>query len=127
MLLAAILLAACAGTGGGSGSTVAKRAMERWEAVLAADFDTAYNYYSPGFRSSQSRGDFELSQRLRKVQFSNAEFQSEECTENVCLLNFKVSYTIASPVPGIDTWKGNQSLDEKWIRTGGQWWYFPED
>lgn len=127
LIVPALFLVACASTGSGSGGPVVKRATERWDAVLAHDWDTAYEYYSPGYRSSQSRGDFELSMRLRKVQFSGVEYQEQECAENVCSLNFKVFYTIASPVPGIETWKGNSSMDEKWIKTDGQWWYFPED
>lgn len=136
LLFSATFLFACASTGGGSGESrssastggpVAERAIERWEAILAPDFDTAYGYYSPGYRSSKSRGDFELSMRLRKVQFTGAEYQDQECTENACTLTFKTFYNIASPVPGIDTWQGNTLTDEKWIRVDGEWWYFPED
>lgn len=127
VLLPTLFLFACATTGGGSGGPVVKRAMERWDALLAHDYDTAYEFFSPGYRSSHSRSDFELNMRLRKVQFTNAEFVQQDCTENSCTLNFKVYYTIASPVPGIETWNGNTSIDQKWIMTEGQWWYFPEE
>ena len=130
LALAAVILGGCASTGGGSKKArgpVVDRAEARWEALLAQDFDSAYEYYSPGFRSSTSRGDFELGQRLRKVQFTDAEYEDQDCSENRCTLSFKMFYTIASPVPGVDTWNGNDVLEETWIRTEGQWWFLPED
>ncbi|HKJ18049.1 MAG TPA: hypothetical protein VJ984_11910 [Xanthomonadales bacterium] len=128
LILPVVLLTACATTGGGSGGgPVAKRAQDRWDAVLANDFETAYQYYSPGFRSSQTRGDFELSMRLRKVQFRNADYQDQSCEEDVCTLKFSVGYQIASPVPGLETWESKTTLEEKWVRTQGEWWYYPED
>lgn len=128
-VLAATVMAGCASTGGGpgSGSSVVDRAEKRWAALLAGDYATAYNYYSPGFRSSQSVSDFELAMRLRKVQFSEVAYQSQQCDENRCDLKFEVGYRAASPVPGIDVWKGKASLDETWIRTDGQWWYLPDN
>ncbi len=128
LLVPILLLTACATTGGGSGSgNVVKRAEERWDAVLANDFETAYEYYSPGFRSSQSRGDYELSMRLRKVQFRDAEYEDQSCDVDVCTLKFRVGYKIASPVPGLETWESKTTLEEKWVRTQGEWWYYPDN
>jgi hypothetical protein len=127
VMLVALLLTACATTGGGGGGNVADRAQARWDALLAGDFETAYGYYTPGFRSSHSVADFELSQRLRKVQFRGAEYVDQECDGDTCTLKFSVDYHIASPVPGLDEWKSKTTLDEQWVRTQGQWWYFPND
>lgn len=126
-MLVALLLTACATTGGGGGGNVVDRAEARWDALLAGDFETAYGYYSPGFRSSHSVADFELSQRLRKVQFRGAEYVEQQCEGDACTLKFKVDYHIASPVPGLDEWKSKATLEEQWVRTQGQWWYFPND
>lgn len=128
LLLPMLLLVACATTGGGgSGGPVVKRAQERWDAVLARDYETAYEFYSPGFRSSQSRGDYELNMRLRKIQFVDAEYQDQECQDEACTLKFKIKYHIASPVPGLETWESNTTLDETWVRTQGEWWYLPDE
>ncbi len=125
--LGAVFLAGCATTsGGGGGGTLGKRAQERWDALLAGDFDTAYEYYSPGFRSSHSRGDFEVMMRLRKVQFTNAKYTDQDCEGDRCTVSFDVGYRIASPVPGLDTWESTQKLEETWIRTQGQWWFLPD-
>lgn len=125
--IAAVFLAACATTGGGGGGDVVKRAEARWEAVLAGDFERAYQYYSPGYRSSHSPGDFELSMRLRKVQFRGARFVDHACEGDRCDLKFEVKYFVASPVPGLDKWESKTTLDETWIRTQGEWWYLPDE
>lgn len=133
LLVPMLLVSACATTGGGATSgaknagPVVKRAEERWDAVLANDFEKAYEYYSPGFRSSQTRGEFELAMRLRKVQFSDAVYQEQSCETDVCTLKFRVGYQIASPVPGLETWESKTTLEEKWVRTQGQWWYYPDN
>ena len=123
-LVFAFLFSACATTG--PSSTVAKRAQDRWDALLAGDFENAYQYYSPGFRSSTSRGDFEVGMRLRKVQYSGATYAGENCEEDRCVLKFNVQYQVASPVPGLDKWESKTMLDETWVRTQGQWWYVPD-
>lgn len=127
--LAAVFMAGCASTGGGSGGTSAlvERAEARWDAVLGGDFERAYQYYSPGYRSSHTRGDFEVTMRLRKVQYREAEYAEHACEGDRCDLKFNVKYRIASPVPGLDKWEGNTIIDETWIRTGDEWWYLPED
>lgn len=125
--LAAVFLAACATTGGGGGGDVVKRAEARWDAVLAGDFESAYQYYSPGYRSSHSPGDFELSMRLRKVQFRDARYAEHACDGDRCNLKIEVKYHVASPVPGLDKWDSKTTIDETWIRTQDEWWYLPED
>lgn len=127
LVLAITLTAGCATTGGGGSSSVVKRAEARWEALLAGEFENAYQYYSPGYRSSHSLGDFELEMRLRKVHFSGADFVEEQCEAERCNLKFNVKYRVASPVPGIDTWESKSVLDETWVRTRNEWWYLPDD
>ena len=131
LVLATILfLTSCAttgGGGGGKGGAVVDRAQARWDALLAGDFQTAYGYYSPGYRSSHTLGDFELSMRLRKVQFRGAELVDHECESDACTVKFKVQYHIASPVPGLENWDSRTTLNEKWVRTEGQWWFLPVD
>jgi len=126
-LVSAALCAACATTIGGGGDAVVDRAKMRWQALLTGDFQSAYSYYSPGYRSSKTVGDFELSMKLRKVQFRDAEYLEHECEGDSCTLKFNVKYHISSPVPGLDTWESKTVLDERWVRTQGQWWYFPDD
>jgi len=125
-LLSASLLAACASTGSGGGSVVS-RAEARWDAIIAGDYNTAYQYYTPGYRSSHTPGDFEVTMRLRKVHIREARYLDQDCDETVCTVSFETKYHVASPVPGLDAWTSTTKIEEKWVKTQGKWWYFPED
>ena len=121
------MLAACATTGSGGGGTVVSRAEARWNAIIAGDYSTAYQYYTPGYRSSHTPGDFEVAMRLRKVQIREVKFLEDNCEASVCTLKFETKYHVTSPVPGLDAWTSSTKIEEKWVKTGGNWWYFPED
>ena len=59
LLLLASLASGCVTTAVAP-TDVKQRAQARWDAVLSGDYDTAYSLYSPGYRSSHSRTDFEI-------------------------------------------------------------------
>lgn len=121
-----LMLIGCAGTGGEKEHPVEDRAQQRWDALLSKDFDTAYSFYTPGYRSANSRADLEISYRTRKVAILGAEVQSSECTAEACTVTTMVQYRVGSPVPGVSTWESGSSVQERWVRTEGKWWYVPE-
>lgn len=120
-----LLLAACATTPPGA-SPVESRAQARWDAVISGDYPSAYALYSPGFRSSTSAVDFEISMRMRRVNWISAQVQSAECTASACTVEVKVGYRVAAPVPGMTRWENSQVVHERWVMTEGQWWFLPE-
>lgn len=120
------LLTACAGTGSTKKNPVEERAQQRWDALLAGDFDTAYSLYSPGYRSANSRVDFEISQRSRKVAILAAIVDGSECDADACTVTSQVQYRVGSPVPGVSKWESSSKVQERWVRTEGKWWYVPE-
>ena len=126
VLLLATLVSACATTQT-SKSDIKQRAQARWDAVLTGDYDTAYSFYSPGYRSSHSRVDFEIALRVRRVRWNSAEVQESSCDADVCKVVTRVGYTVAGAVPGVPVWKNKKDIKESWVRTQGQWWYLPED
>jgi hypothetical protein len=125
-LLLAALVAACASSQSAA-SDVRQRAQARWDAVLAGDYDTAYGLYSPGYRSSHSRVDFEIEQRMRRVKWSSAEVQESSCEADVCTVVTRIGYQVAGAVPGLSQWQSEKDVKERWLRTDGQWWYLPEE
>ena len=130
MLLLVFLLSACATTTTTTPSTdelVKERAEARWEALLSRDYASAYSFYSPGYRSTASVTDFEIEIRLRRVRWTTAEYLKHDCNENTCSVRFRVGYRVSSPVPGVDTWDGYDVITDKWVKTGGEWWYLPPE
>ena len=126
VLLAVMLLSACATTPASPEDIVKERAQARWDALLNGDFATAYSYLSPGYRSATTVVDFEIGMRMRKIQYRTAEFQGHSCEKNVCTVRFKVGYQVAKPVPGMAEWKSDSIVSEQWIKSDGEWWFLPQ-
>ena len=127
ILLAAMLLSACATTSSVSPEEIVKeRAQARWDALLTGDFATAYSYLSPGYRSANTVVDYEIGIRVRKVQYRTAEYQGHSCEKNLCTVHFKVGYRVARPVPGMDNWESYSTVSEQWIESNGEWWFLPQ-
>lgn len=121
----AALLAACA-TAPESQGDIASRAQARWDALLAEEFDVAYGFLSPGYRSSVSRSQYQRSILLQKVRWASADYRSSECDENRCTVTVSVDYLLVNPVPGLSRYRGTKEIEERWIRADGQWWYVPD-
>lgn len=129
LLSASLLMSACAGSAAktdSNESSVEFRAQKRWAAMLDGDFDKAYVYYSPGYRSAETVFDLASRARSRRVNWTSAEYQEHNCQENTCTVKFMIGYKVMKPVPGLDEYEYNSALEEKWVKTEGQWWYLAE-
>ena len=104
---------------------VVERAKARWEAVLARDAETAYTYYSPGYRSTTSVVDYMFKERSRRVKWVSAEYVSHNCTENACKITFKTGFKVNKALPGMDEYTGYDDFEESWVRTQDEWWFVP--
>ena len=127
VLVCSMLLGACASTGTAKKHPVEERAQQRLDALLLPDFDTAYSLYSPGYRSANSRVDFEISQRVRKIAITQAEVVSSECSADTCTVTAMVGYRVGAAVPGVSKWESATQVQERWVRTDGNWWYVPDN
>jgi hypothetical protein len=126
VLLAVMLLSACAATPASTEDVIKERAQARWDALLDGDFATAYSYFSPGYRSTITVVDFEIGVRMRKVRYRTAEYLGHSCENDVCTVQIKVGYLVARPVPGLDNWESESMLSEQWINSDGEWWFLPQ-
>jgi hypothetical protein len=125
-MVAGVFLTACATAPENTENSIAERAQDRWEALLAGDYETAYAFYSPGYRSTKSVVDFAIGVRSRRVRWTSAEYMEHSCLENSCTVLFNVGFTVNRPVPGMKKFEGSNTVEEKWVKTEGQWWYFPK-
>jgi hypothetical protein len=126
LMVAGVFLTACATAPENTENSIEERAQDRWDALLAGDYETAYRYFSPGYRSSVSVVDFEIMVRTRRVRWVTAEYMEQSCEESACTVKFKIGFKVARPVLGMPEWKGYDTVDEKWVKTKGQWWYLPK-
>lgn len=122
----ALVLSGCATAPRGEDALVVERAQARWDAVVAGDLETAYAYYTPGYRSTHSVIDYALKVRTARVKWTSAEYLRHDCAEDRCTVVFSLDYRVAAPVPGMKVWDSKSTVEDTWVRTRGEWWYLPE-
>ena len=105
---------------------IENRAQARWDALLSGDLETAYGYFSPGYRSSVSLIDYGVELRMRRVHWTSATYKEHSCENKTCDVKFLVGYKIVRALPGVPTFESQSTVDERWIQTDGQWWYLPQ-
>jgi len=121
--LALMILSACAASPQSREDEIRQRAQARWDALLEKDYETAYSYASPGYRSTMSVVDFEIEIRSRRVQYQSAEYKEQSCDEQTCSVTMLIGFKVVKPVIGLDVWESTSAIKEQWIQTGGEWWY----
>lgn len=127
MCVLAVLLTACAAAPASQPQSLAERAQARWDALLAQDFEKAYQFLTPGTRSSISMIDYTVAFRLRRVQYNSARYLDEECLDNACTVRMNMGYTLHNALRGVPEFKGKSTIKEKWVRVDGNWWFLPEN
>lgn len=126
---AAALLVALAGcTNKDATADVEKRAMERWNLLIAHQAEKAYDYLSPGTRETQTRESYAAAMNSRPVQWTAAKFNRKECDADRCKLYIDVSYSLAMPGAGaIGKAIGSTSTQsETWVRVKDDWYFLPK-
>ena len=125
-LLSLGLLAACdQGDGSAMPAGVEDRAQARWDALGEGDWKAAYQYLSPGYRSSVSEDTYRLRLLNQRVRWTGGEVTSSDCGETACTVNVAVTYEIARPFDGVNEMSSTRRTQESWVRSDGHWWYLP--
>ena len=120
-----LLLSACA-TMTSPEQAVTARANARINLVIAGEILKAYDYLSPGYRSSVSPEAYLADMVSRRITWTKSEQLGTTCTENRCIVRIKVDYRVISPVPGVRKFELFDTFEENWVNTRGQWWYVPK-
>ena len=128
LVLSAILalFTACATTAPTS-ETVGERAAARWQALLSEDFASAYEYLSPGYRSSVSIAQYQRTLLLTKVRWTGAKYIESDCEETICNVKISMEFTIYGAVPGVKSFDSRQTIEESWVLINGNWYHVPNN
>ena len=130
-LLLPLALAAC---GGGAAvkapandSALEKRSVERWSLLIAHKADKAYDYLSPGTRSTETREKYAADMNNRPVHWQSVTYVDRKCDDpDACTLQMQATYSVnMSARMGQDV-QSATLVWERWIRVNGQWYYLPE-
>ena len=120
----ALLLSACATTSQKT-DDIEARATQRWNLVLTGDLAGAYEYLSPGYRSSVSSEQYQRSILLNKVKWKDARYIESNCTETVCKVKISIDYALYGALPGVKSFEGTQAVEESWVLSDGNWYFVP--
>jgi hypothetical protein len=99
---------------------VAERAQARWNALLAGDWETAYDFASPAYRGLVDVPGFRA--RLGgQASWLGATVRDVQCRDEVCEAVVRLKFMSPPPIIG-----GELETDykEKWINADGEWWIF---
>lgn len=103
---------------------------QRWAAVASQDYETAYGYFSPGYRETESLDSYRLrmaSARLN-VQWKEGAFESQQCSdEQVCEVKVNILYEYSFPKRSMGGMEVNTSMTENWINLDGKWYLVPKN
>jgi hypothetical protein len=125
LLCSLLLLSACASITQPKAPTLEERVTARWSALLSDDLAGAYEFLSPGYRSSVSSVQYQRSILLQRVQWTDAKYRSSECTETTCNVSVLLDYRIVGALPGVKSFKGKKDVKESWVKVEDMWYLVP--
>ncbi len=120
-----LLLSACVTTAQKEDS-IEKRAQARWDTLLSDDLAGAYEFLSPGFRSSVTSVQYQRSLLLKRVKWTGARYIESDCIDTTCKVKISLDYIVYGAVPGVKSFKGTQSILESWVLIDGNWYLVPK-
>lgn len=102
---------------------IAERAEARWKALIKGDFDAAYLYATPEYRSvfsvQQFRGRFGSAVAWKLARVASVEYDRS----NVAQVVVEVEYSASA---GMHEVRGVRQMKESWVYTAGSGWYKSE-
>ena len=105
---------------------VAQRAVERWNHIIAGDFDAAYECLTRGAKAVVSREEYALRLGQSQVKWIQARTLKVECeNESACQTQVELDIRVLVPRAGEILTKTH--LQEDWLldSTDSQWRYLP--
>lgn len=123
-LLLSMAVGGCAGIGQTQApeQIVRQLATKRWQALLAKDFDKAYEFATPSYRKIKTADYYRNQRQSTPVKWIAAEVLRVDCQVEKCTTTIKLE---SKPiVPFKFTGTITSGIDETWVFEDGQWWMF---
>jgi hypothetical protein len=106
---------------------VRQRAGERWDLLAQRKALKAYEYLSPGYRTTHTLEQYVAFVATARLQWKSATVDSVKCEEDVCTAKLTVVATLPSALLKLQKDVDYPSpVTEKWIRSDGQWYFLPD-
>ena len=107
------------------GATVEKRAMERWNLLIAHKAEKAYDYLTPGFRETVTRDVYAKQKNDTAVGWKAAHVTGHTCDADSCTVTVTVDVSVK--MIGIEKPQSSSvPTEEHWVKAGREWFYLPD-
>jgi hypothetical protein len=121
-LLLAGILVACGGSAEPQ-QTLEERVLARWQHLIDRDFESAWAYYTPGFRQTTPVEVFVGDMQRRRFRWHEAEIKGVECDgEAVCQVEVRVVFQAVGAPSGMGNVRLPHEATERWLLLEGEWW-----
>lgn len=107
-------------------ANIDRRSVERWNYLIAHEAEKAYDYLSPGFRSTKTREDYAAAMNNRPLQWKAVKFNSKTCEEDRCTVLLDITYEVKLPLATGKTTESTSTQKETWILVDGEWCLLPK-
>jgi len=127
---AAVLLAACGAAPARKAqddSVLPKLALDRWNLLIAHHAEKAYDYLSPGTRTTETREKYASEMNDRPVHWKSVDYVDHKCDDaDACTVQLRAAYTVAMTARIGKDVSAVTILWERWIRVDGHWYYLQD-
>lgn len=127
-LLAAVALSGCTTAVKKDDATVVQeRAIQRWNLLIAHKAEQAYDYLSPGYRSTQPRDAYAKIKNSSPVRWESVKPLDNKCDGETCTVRLVITSKVVLPqLEGHDV-ESQSPVTERWLKSDGQWYFLPEE
>lgn len=103
------------------------RVADYWNYKINKEFDKAYEFLSPGWKSSEPQEAYQQRMVASKVNWTKASFNKKECSQpDLCKVFIDIEYEFNMRAGGNTLMKVPTTVSEKWIMKDNRWYQVPD-
>jgi hypothetical protein len=120
-----LLLTACDDKESGK---LENRVLDFWNLKIEKDFKTAYQFLSPGWKSTESELSYASRMSMSRANWLNVHIKSKKCSQtDLCEVNVEIEYEFRFRGVGGKDMIVKTDLTENWIMKNNIWYHVPID
>ena len=107
---------------------VQQRAVERWNLLIEGHPVKAYEYLSPGYRTTHTLDQYVAFVATARLKWKSAKvLPQQQCEAEVCTVHLIVESTVPAMLANAPRDLQLQTpLTEQWVSSDGQWYFLPD-
>ena len=129
-IFAALALGACSTTAPvkkDDATIVQQRALDRWNLLIEHKPDKAYDYLTPGYRSTQTRDEYVKAKNQTQIHWQSVAPIDQKCDADMCTVRIMITSKVTLPQLQGHEVETQSPLTERWLKSDGQWYFLPDD